>query len=318
LGTRIAPLTGSLTIFVQKVGPRGARVSENQNKGGPWFAAPRMTIIPIPGVDPKIKGTWLGLSPQRRFVGDLLHFAKAVPSVPSQRRMHLADVVEARHSNQGHISWCAIFIKAYAIVASSRPELRRSYLPLLWPHLYEHPVNVASFSLERTYRGEHGVFFAQVPRPETLSLVELDRLVRWHKAAPIEQVPSFSRAMLLSRLPRPLRRLVWWLGLFSDGACRAHFFGTFGVSVVASLGAGALHLLSPLTTTLNYGAFETDGAIDVRLAYDHRVMDGAPVARALYALEEVLHTQIREELFELSPTTAPVNQLVQDHALPRA
>ncbi len=258
-----------------------------------------MALIPIPGVDPTIQGKWVGLSPQRRFVADLLHFAKRVPSVPSQRRMRLADVVAARNGHPRRIRWCAIFIKAYALVAATRPELRRSYLPLPWPHLYEHPINVASFSLERTYQGEEGVFFAQVPRPETLSLVELDHLVRRYKTAPVETVPSFARAMWLSRLPLPVRRGAWWLGLYSDGACRAHFFGTFGISVVASLGAAGLHLLSPLTTTINYGVFEADGSLDVRLAYDHRVLDGAPAARALAALEDALHTEILAELTSL-------------------
>ena len=260
-----------------------------------------MALIPLPGVDRSIQGKWIGLSPQRRFVCDLLWFAKKVPSVPSQRRMRLADVVAARRSQPNHVSWCAIFIKAYSIVSATHPELRRAYLPVIWPHLYEHPINVASFSLERTYRGEEGVFFAQVPNPEQLSLAELDALVRNYKTAPIEDVPSFARAMWLSHLPLPVRRLIWWLGLYSDGAYRAHFFGTFGISVVASLGAAGLHILSPLTTTLNYGAFESDGTLDVRLAYDHRVLDGAPVARVLAALEGVLHGEIREELLTGQP-----------------
>ena len=181
----------------------------------------RMALIPIPGLDTSIKGTWRSLSPQRRFVTDLMHYSKRVPSVPSQRRMRLADVVAARNSQANHVSWCAIFIKAYSIVAAARPELRRTYLSLLVPHLYEHPINVASFSLERTYRGEEGVFFAQVARPEELSLEKLDALVRDYKSAPIESVASFSRALTLSRLPLPLRRLVWWLGLYTDGAVRA-------------------------------------------------------------------------------------------------
>ena len=255
-----------------------------------------MSLIPIPGVDNSIVGKWIGLSSPRRFVCDLLHFAKKVPSVPSERRMRLADVVAARRRHEKHISWCAIFLKAYSIVSASRPELRRAYLPLPWPHLYEHPINVGSFSLEREYNGQEGVFLTQVPRPEELSLAELDALVREHKTAPIQTVPSFARAMFLSRFPQPVRRLVWWLGLYTDGAIRAHFFGTFGISVVASLGAAGLHILSPLTTTLNYGAFEADGTIDVRLTYDHRVIDGAPVARALAALEDVLHGPILAEL----------------------
>ncbi len=140
-----------------------------------------MALIPLPASTHSIQGKWIGLSPQRRFVTDLLHFAKKVPSVPSQRRMRLADVVAARGAQAEHVSWVAIFVKAYSIVSATRPELRRAYLPFLWPHLYEHPINVASFSLERTYRGEPGVFFTQVPRPEQMSLAELNALVRHHK-----------------------------------------------------------------------------------------------------------------------------------------
>lgn len=255
-----------------------------------------MRLVPIPGLDKTIQGRSIRLSPSRRFVTDLMHYAKAVPSVPSQRTMRLDDLIEARATWENRISWCAIFTKAYATVAASQPELRRAYLPFPWPHLYEHPISVASFSVERKYRGEDCVFFVQVPRPESMSLVELDALIRHHRTVPVESVPSFRRALLLSRLPRPIRRMAWWMGLYTDGPSRAHFFGTFGISVVAALGAAGLHLLSPLSTTINYGVFEPDGSIDVRLVYDHRVIDGAPVARALTALEEVLHTQIRDEL----------------------
>jgi hypothetical protein len=249
------------------------------------------------------RGRLLGLSLPRRFVCDLLAFARKVPSVPMQRRMHLGDLVAARQSHTPRISWCAIFLKAYSIVAAKRPELRRAYLPFPWPHLYEHPTNVATFSLERNYQGEEGVFFAHVPRPERFSLTELDALVRHFKAAPVDEIESFQRALRLSRLPLPVRRLVWWLGLSVDGMRRAAFFGTFAVSAVASLGAAGLHILSPLTTTLNYGTFDASGAIDVRLAYDHRVLDGANVARAMAALEEVLRGQILDELSKLPQET---------------
>jgi hypothetical protein len=80
------------------------------------------------------------------------------------------------------------------------------------------------------------------------------------------------------------------------GRQRANYFGTFGVSVYSALGAESLHPLSPLTTTLNYGVFAPDGSADVRLVYDHRVTDGATVARALTRLEDVLNTALRAEL----------------------
>jgi len=241
-------------------------------------------------------GRWIGLSRPRRFVCDLLSFARKVPSIPTQRRMRLADLFAARRESDSRVRWCAMFIKAYSIVCEARPELRRAYMPWFWPHLYEHPETVASFSLERVYRGEEGVFFAQIRQPQNMSLWALDAFVRHHQTAPIEEVPSFRRALLLSSLPLPIRRLVWRLGLFADGAHRANFFGTFGISVVASLGAAGLHILSPLTTTINYGVFDEDGSIDVRLTYDHRVLDGANAARAIAALEAALLGPVLDEL----------------------
>ncbi len=263
-----------------------------------------MRLINLPGIDAP-QGTWLGLSPQRRFVADLMRYAKRVPSVPSQRTMQLSEVVAARRERPYRISWCAIFLKAYSIVSAERRELRRTYMPLIWPHLYEHPFNVASFSLEREYRGESGVFFAHIRQPERLSLIELDAIVRRHKTASIESISSYRRILWLSRLPAPLRRLVWNAGLYADGGYRAHFFGTFGISVAASMGAAGLHILSPLTTTLNYGTFQPDGKLDVRLTYDHRVLDGAPVARALVTLEDVLQNEIVDELRRSLPTSLP-------------
>ncbi len=41
-------------------------------------------------------GRSLSLSLPRRFVGDLLHFAQKVPTVPVQRRMNISPLVAAR------------------------------------------------------------------------------------------------------------------------------------------------------------------------------------------------------------------------------
>ncbi len=244
---------------------------------------------------PHAKGRTLPLSPARRLVGDLLHFARQVPSVPVQRRMSLADVVAARRQARPRPGWVVIFLKAYARVALRRPELRRAYLTFPRPHLYEHPWNVASVAVERRLGAEEAVLFGQVRQPECRSLTDLDAELRRLKERPVETVSAFRRALRLSRLPGPLRRLVWWIGL-NWGRKRARYLGTFGISVYAGLGAASLHPLSPLTTTLNYGVFEPDGSVDVRLVYDHRVLDGAAVARALQEMEAVLHTEILAEL----------------------
>jgi hypothetical protein len=217
-----------------------------------------------------------------------------------ERRMDLAALVEARSQGEPRISWSAIFLKAYAIVCERRAELRRTFLSLPWGHLYEHPQNVASMAVERTYGGEEGLFFLKISRPERLPLTNIDELIRTHKEADFAEVKSFRAALAISRLPLPLRRLLWWLGLEADGPCKAYHFGTFGVSAAASLGAAGLHILSPLATTLNYSRFDAAGQIDVRITYDHRVHDGGAIARALVELERILGAEIQQELLAAS------------------
>lgn len=245
---------------------------------------------------PNPSGRYLPLSLPRRLICDLLHFAQKVPTVPVQRRMDLAAVAAARQKAQPRPSWCALFTKAYAFVAAATPELRRAYLSFPLPHLYEHPGNVASVAFERQWRDEHAVLFARIKSPEARSLTDLDAELRRYKEQPVDKITPFRRALNLCRWPRPVRRLVWWVGLNCWGRKRAHYLGTFGVSVYSSLGAESLHPLSPLSTALNYGVVGPDGTVDVRLIYDHRVTDGATIARALHDLERVLKCEILAEL----------------------
>jgi hypothetical protein len=241
-------------------------------------------------------GRNLPLSLPRRFVCDLVHFARKVPSVPVQRRMNLAPLAAVRQAAHPRPSWCAIFTKAYAFVCAARPELRRAYLAFPRPHLYEHPENVASVAVERSYRDEDAIFFGHLRSPEQQGLLELDGHLRRYKEDPIESFGLFRRVLWTTRLPRPLRRFLWWFGLNVSGRKRAKHLGTFGVSVYSGLGAASLHPLSPMTTTLNYGVIEPDGSVDVRLIYDHRVLDGSTIARALLDLERVLLNEILIEM----------------------
>lgn len=242
-----------------------------------------------------MKGRWISLSAPRRFVGDLMHFARRMPTVPVQRQVKMAQVVAARAGVPNRPCWPAVFLKAYALVAEELPELRRAYLSLPWPHLREYPSNVASIAVEREYGGEPGVFFGRISRPGRMPLDEIHTRIRTLAEAPVESVREFRKLLAFARWPRPIRRAMLWLGL-NIPRTRPGQFGTFGLSVYSSLGAESLHPLSPLTTTLNYGVIDSDGTVAVRLIYDHRVFDGATAARALDRLEAVLHGPILNEL----------------------
>jgi hypothetical protein len=245
---------------------------------------------------PQPTGRKLPLSLPRRLICDVVHFARQVPSVPVERRMQLAALVAARQKASPRPSWCAIFTKAYALAAAAWPQLRRAYLSFPTPHLYEHPVHISSVAVERELHGEEAVFFTHLKSPEKLGLAEVEAHLRRFKEEPLERLTMVRRALTLARLPAPLRRFAWWFGLNVWGRKRAHYFGTYSVSVYSGLGAASLHPLSPLTTTLNYGVIAPDGSVDVRIIYDHRVLDGATVARVLRDLERVLTCEIVNEL----------------------
>jgi hypothetical protein len=155
---------------------------------------------------------------------------------------------------------------------------------------------VASLAVARDVEGEDGVLFAMIRSPERKSLGEIDDFIRSARQEPLEKFGDFRRHLLISRLPRFIRRLASWASLDVSGDWRARFAGTFGVTGVAALGSASLTLLSPLTTTLTYGIFREDGSVNVRLFYDHRVMDGVQPAMALEELQTELCGAIRDEL----------------------
>jgi len=243
----------------------------------------------------KLRGRAIPLAPSRRVQNDFLHFAVKVPILPVQRRMALGALLAARKACPHRPPWTVLFLKAYAILAQRIPDLRRVYIGLPRPHLYEYPSSVAMIAVERMDVEPTQVLIGRIKDPAEQPLAELVAILRHFNEAPLAQIKEFHRVLVLGRLPWPLRRFLMWLAL-NIGPRRVKFFGNFGLSVYSALGADSLRPLAPSTVVLNYGVIGADGSVDVRFNYDHRVMDGATVARALQALEKVLTHEIVDEL----------------------
>jgi hypothetical protein len=244
------------------------------------------------------------LSPFRRLVTDLMFFSRQVPAVTVERRMDLAALVAARRRCTPRPAWAVVFAKAFALVARSLPELRRSYMAFPRGRLYEHPYSILALNVERHLAGEAVVVQCLIRRPENRSLAELDGIVRSYQNEPVERMRWYRRALAMSKVPWPIRPLLWWATLNVFGRRRCHNFGTFGLSSVAEQGAGLLSLIPILTTMVHYGLFTEGGELDVRLTWDHRVMDGAAAARVLVELERALQTPLLEELTLMSDVPA--------------
>jgi hypothetical protein len=154
-----------------------------------------------------------------------------------------------------------------------------------------------ALAIERVYRGEEGVFVGIFRAPEQQTLMQLQQSVAWYKNETLEKVGFYRMALRFSKAPTPLRRFLWWGTLNISGFKRTKRFGTFGLSSYGALGAEQIHPISPLTTTLTYGPIDPlTGHVIVKLIYDHRVLDGAYVARRLRDVEEVMNGTILEEL----------------------
>ncbi|ULK99026.1 acyltransferase [Bradyrhizobium sp. I71] len=242
-----------------------------------------------------MRGTPKTISLRRRLICDLMHASMGVPFVSLSRSLNIRPLLDARAGAAAPAGWAAIFVKAFALVARDEPILRTVYAKWPWPTLYELPKSVALVAIARVEAGEECVMPQRIAAPEALSLAAIDAEIRRGKTAPVEDVPMFRKIMRATRLPLPLRRLSWAIGL-NFGRQRGNWFGSFAVSSVAAYGGGELHPITPGPFIISYGLVETDQTIHVVIRWDHRVTDAAPIARVLSRLEQVLNTEIAAEL----------------------
>jgi hypothetical protein len=251
-----------------------------------------------------MRGTVRKISMPRRLVADLMHASIRVPFVSLTRPIDVRQLLEARALAAQPPGWAAIFVKAFALVAKDLPVLRTLYAKWPWPSFYELPRSVAMVAIARVEDGQDCVLPQKVSAPDELPLVEIDAQIRHAKDAPIGEVPAFRKILRVTRLPPPLRRSMWLIGL-NFGRQRANWFGSFGVTSVAAYGAGELHALSPGPFILSYGVVKQDQTIDVVIRWDHRITDAALMAKALTRLEQVLNTEIAAELRGHGPQAEP-------------
>lgn len=246
-----------------------------------------------------MRGKIRRISVPRRLIGDMMWASTGVPFVSLKRKFDIRTLLEARDAVARPPGWAAIFVKAFGLVAKEQPVLRTLFTPWPWPHYYELPRSIGMVAIARVHNGEDCVLPQKVALEEhPQALTEIDQLIRLARDAPVDEIGAFRKMLRAAAAPMPLRRLIWAFGLCVLRQ-RANYFGSFGVTSVAAYGGGELTALSPGPYILSYGTVAPDQTIDVLIRWDHRVTDGAPIAKALTRLEQVLNTEIAAELRSL-------------------
>ena len=250
----------------------------------------------------------------RGCVSDVARLAREIPLFPVERTMPLGPLAAARvavgntasakhPAGTTRIGWAAVFLKAYALVAREMPVLR-TWLVQGLPgiRLATAAESVATLAVNRIEDGEDRLFWARLAAPDARSLPEIQQFIVDCAAKPVEEM--FKRQLQLEMVPGFLRRTILRWNMNSFSRKRAARIGTFSLSTLAGMGATNRFHPTICTTSLSYAPLDDDGNCLVTLIADHRVLDGAVVARALARLEEVLCHEMLAELRGLA-TVSP-------------
>jgi hypothetical protein len=246
-------------------------------------------------------GQRIKLSNGRRMVEDIIEMANKTPLAAFVGDYDSGLVAKFRRHSRPKISWNVLYMKAYACVCQQNPTLRQSFVKFPWGHLYEHHRNVCMMTIAREHEGEERLFFARFNSPETRSLVALQEQYDYYRKAPIKEIKQFRHQIQFAKAPKLIRRFAWWTLFNLLPQKRASHMGTFGISISGYKGCyAATHHLGTNTTILGVDPFPKNGVSRIVLTFDHRVMDGTPVTRALQQLQHMLTTTIKVELAELT------------------
>jgi len=240
------------------------------------------------------------LSIARRMIADFLWAASDGGRVSVTRQVAFRDVIAVRDELEATPSWTAMFVKGFALVAAEMPELRRIYMKMPWPHLYEYVDSTVCVMHERMIMGDLGLLPLRFHRPDAVPIRQLSEMIRDAAATPLDKTSLHRKLVAIAHLPLLVRRLIIFVCMNVPRLRRE--LGTYGVSSAARWRTDLGTSRTPQPCLLSYGPADAGGNVIVRLTFDHRVFDGALAGRALAQLEEVLNTSILEELRVLAAT----------------
>lgn len=246
-------------------------------------------------------GRRFSVPPHRRLSWDVTHYNRQVPLCGHDRQFDLSECSVARQNCAVRISWSAVFLKAYGLVAAEVPELRQTWYRWPWAHLYQHPHSIGVLAVQRIIDNVPWLFWGRVDDPGHNPLTVIQERIDDCRDKPVEVI--FRRQWQIAHLPTLIRRFVWWINLNLAWRGRSKRLGTFFLSTLAGRGTEIQIPPAIHTGCLTFGPLDERNHSRVTLAYDHRVLDGALVADVLQRLEIIVNTIVARELNAIQDVT---------------
>jgi len=242
------------------------------------------------------------LPTSRALPSDIASISRRIPIARAELQVDLSLLSNSRSLASPRISWAAIFARAYGLVTDEVPCLRQSYMAWPFPHVYQHGQSTAMIAIQRDESPFPRLCFGRIVNPGGQPLTALQSAVDRYQREPVAKV--FRKQVLFSRMPTPLRRLIWWIVMNVSGRRRSRQLGTFSISSLAGQGVVNRDHPTVCATSLSYGPVGPRGECLLTLVYDHRLLDGMQAARALHRLRDHLQHTMVDELKALNRRAA--------------
>ena len=201
-----------------------------------------------------------------------------------------ADRQRRRAEGQAAPTYVAYVLAAYGRTLGEFPTLN-SYLRLYpFTRLAVYKGVDVSLTIERDWNGRRIVLLGLLREAQALGVDEVHAFLQERREKPLEELDEFSRYKLLLKVPVFLRWHLFQLLVKPFPGLLRRMVGTTAFTSIGRFGSTATTPLSPRSCTLSLGKVEErprakDGAVVAALSawltvtYDHRVADGAEVAR---------------------------------------
>lgn len=243
------------------------------------------------------------LSNHRQVVYDLLARAKRYHcSITSCWDFEVSALEAARRAGERPLGVTACLAKATALVLARHPRLNRHLFHGWWrPFEVTFPqVRCQLVVVRRGPEGERVLLPLIVEEADRRSVAEIQGLIDHHRTAPLRELPQFAAFERVKRLPRLALRWFSYKAR-SDPAFYARYFGSYGVSALASKG-GSAHALNAVSNTgvsfllggvhdapvVRDGALGVGKVLTVATVVDHFLIDGLEVVEAMRTLRRLL------------------------------
>lgn len=239
------------------------------------------------------------IAPERRHTLYFLERIRAFSPVHLDTEVDMTGIKEQRATGAG-ASTTAHVLHAAARVLAAHPEANAALGGVTGTKVARYGSVNGKVTMDKTLNGHRVVLSTVLKDLDRAPLDDIQRRLEHFRDGDPATMPEFAAVRLLHRLPRPLGRLLFEVGV-RPLSRRPGTMGTFAVTSLAHRPVDGFRSVGGTTVTLGLGQtvdrpVAREGKVVIapvmrlNLTFDHRVIDGAEAADILAEIKAELES----------------------------